>query len=380
MFYPTAACTLALSLLAPLPPSVQEPARAAAADTLVASDGAPAALGRIPADTPAEDAERWRKMVAALTRAVPPAEKRSFELEVDVRVRDERGSNDFKARFGYLEEGEGFVRMTVLEEDGGVRQIQMRGPDPKRKGRLAYWFRRDRGDGKTDGWIRQSGTEAQSDRDAMDRFASASYDIARVMDPNSMRIVRVRSLTPAADYNPAVGFLKLGGDRGVQLPDVDVYGKRGGRAERVAQLAARLHWIELGTPDFRIFETGLDRSTRRELRKRVKRVVFGLDPSSDRPDHPVLILVSPYGDGSLQGPGSVLMQCTEWFSEDDYEGVREGGTPRPRLPGRFYAYETVENPTSPTGMGFSSTSTADLYLKDGSTLDAKLTPADFVGS
>ncbi|MEO0663575.1 MAG: hypothetical protein AAFZ87_18735, partial [Planctomycetota bacterium] len=86
MFYPTAACTLALSLLAPLPPSVQEPARAAAADTLVASDGAPAALGRIPADTPAEDAERWRKMVAALTRAVPPAEKRSFELEVDVRV------------------------------------------------------------------------------------------------------------------------------------------------------------------------------------------------------------------------------------------------------------------------------------------------------
>ena len=93
----------------------------------------------------------------------------------------------------------------------------------------------------------------------------------------------------------------------------------------------------------------------------------------------MLILVSPNGDRSLQGPGSVLMQCTEWFSEDDYGGVPEGGTPRPRLPGRFYAYETVESAASPTGIAFSSTSTADLYLKDGSTLDAKLTTADFVG-
>ncbi|MEM8713520.1 MAG: hypothetical protein AAGG01_21460, partial [Planctomycetota bacterium] len=76
------------------------------AEQLPAMDGRPAAAGRIPEGTSQAAADLWNELTLSLKgNAAPGTGPRSFELEFEGRVRTKDGSNDYTARFGYLDLG-----------------------------------------------------------------------------------------------------------------------------------------------------------------------------------------------------------------------------------------------------------------------------------
>ncbi|MEM8709762.1 MAG: hypothetical protein AAGG01_02320, partial [Planctomycetota bacterium] len=236
-----------------------------------------------------------------------------------------------------------------------------------------YWFRKLTGDAATD-WILQTRRDHREAREDLDNYAAISYDIARIIDPTTFRIVDLRLRKRRADSDRlALGVLDLERDPGIRLPDTDLHGKVGGREIKVSQLAEKLMWLELATPDFK--EIGDAKSRRRAERDgpRVKRLVFGLDPETKRPQ---LIIVAPTRtDDPLLVPGSLLVQCTEWFQ------AAPEGKPKSWIPGRFFTYEVVrEESEAATGLRyrFGNTASADLYMHENCDMNANLKREDFV--
>ncbi|MGB0332543.1 MAG: hypothetical protein ACPGPE_12090, partial [Planctomycetota bacterium] len=100
-----------------LPPGLDKARRAEA--PAMASDGKPAAPGRVPSDTPEGAQALWSQLAGSLSvdDGTPAADApRAFELEFDVRSRQASGTRNFSARFHYLDEGPGLVRGVVLDE------------------------------------------------------------------------------------------------------------------------------------------------------------------------------------------------------------------------------------------------------------------------
>lgn len=348
---------------------------------LLASDGKPALPGRVPEDATEPARAAWEALTEKLTvpRPAPPEGSAfSYEIKANGRFRDEEtGSQDARARLSYLDVAKGYVSLQILDDEDRVISTQMRGPDPARpqlERRLEYWYKKERGEGTTDGWLNQSGGDFSSDREEVDRWAVGAYDIARILTPRSMRLTSLRTLALAEEYDPATRFLKLAGDPGILFPDVDVLGVQGGGAQSIASLAEGLTWLEVRTPDFRLFEDGLTEEQKRALRASPKRVVIGIRPAgpgeSLADGRPALVIVSPTATGPLHAPGSLLMQCTEWFAQQ--------ARPEVILPGRLYAYEAVPSPTSPTGVAFDGQTTVDLFLVEGCRIGAGLTPQSFI--
>lgn len=359
------------------PPPAEAPATAAAADVLLASDGKEAKPGRLPGGVTEDAVKLWRGLEGALggAAAPPPGKEdapRSFELLLDVRLKRDSGTNDFRARFAYLDAGPGLVKGTLYKpRKDEVLSIQMRGLKDEASGRLGYWYRKVSGGGTTDGFVELRGSDFRTDREEVDQWAAASYDIARLIEPTSMRIVDLTALQPSGETRFDAGFIQLGDDPGFMLPRVDVLGVVDGKSQSLGELARNLVWLQLSTPDFRLFSTGTTRAQREAQRKAVKRVVFGLHKDTLRPN---LVIVAPSREGPLQAPGSVLVQCTEWFK--DRAGAPAGGE-APMLPGRFFAYEVLRNMRS-GALLFSDSASADLFLLDGSRLHADLKPEDFL--
>ena len=367
--------SLLLATLAPAAPAQEPPPtlppaldRAGATTELpLASDGQPAAPGRIPDDTEQGARALWAMLAGSLSvdDGTPAASApRAFELEFDVRSRQASGTQNFSARFHYLDEGPGLVRGVVLDEQRAERSTQMRGVDAR--GRLQYWFRKVQGEGQTDGWQSLRGPDFREDRAQIDSWAAISFDIARLTRPSSFRILSMRERTVAASeegVSPLV--LRFEDDpRGVVLPDTDIEGVREGRKQKVHELCAGLRWLEVRTPDFRDFREfggGGDPSFR---------LVFGMDPATGRPQ---VVLVAPGAEGPLQVPGAALVQCTEWLLHP-----AEGPPSRQSwLPGRFFAYETVPGAPGTSALRFSDVPRADLYFIDGD-MRATLEPGFFL--
>ncbi len=349
-----------------LPPALERPASQASAD--LASDGEVAAPGRVPGDTEEGARALWSQLAGSLSvdDGTPAADApRAFELEFDVRSRQASGTQNFSARFHYLDEGPGLVRGVVLDDQRAERSTQMRGLDDR--GRLQYWYRKVSGEGQTDGWESLRGRDSKESRAEIDSWAAISFDIARLTRPSSFRILslRERVLLPAEDGASPLTLRFDGDPRGVVLPGTDIEGVRDGRKQPISALCSGLKWLELQTPDFRDF---------RELNGRMPkarpyRLVFGLDPASGRPQ---VVLVAPGTEGPLQVPGAVLVQSTEWLLHP------EGAAPRDQswLPGRFFAYETLGAGPDPQALRFSDVPRADLYFVDGN-MSAELDPAFF---
>ena len=166
-------------------------------------------------------------------------------------------------RLQYLESGPGFVSGAILEDDGAIRSIQMRGLGEG--DRLGYWFRKYRGSGVTDGWIKLTQRDYKEDREEVDSYASISYDFARLIEPESCRVVALEERAVAPESDLAAGWLQFVGDPGIQLPERSRRAARGPREDaprpqRRSRLAGAL------TPDFRLVQQGLTRrsaSTRR---------------------------------------------------------------------------------------------------------------------
>ena len=187
-------------------------------------------------------------------------------------------------------------------------RIQMRGLGEG--DRLSYWFRKYRGSGVTDGWIKLTQRDYKEDREEVDSYASISYDFARLIEPESCRLVALRERAVAPESDLAEGWLQFVGDPGIQLPPNDLDGRREGRVRTLRALSADLVWLELLTPDFRLVQQGLTRRERLDEEKQVKRVVFGLHPETRRPQ---LVIVAPTAEAALQVPGTTLVQTTDWF-------------------------------------------------------------------
>lgn len=331
----------------------------------LAVDGQPAAAGRVPEGTSEADRAAWSKLVGAVgrrARSGPADAPRSFELEFSMRYREEgKGVQESNVRFQYLEVGPGLVSIALLEKDGAVKSIQTRGLSAS--DRLEYWFRKFSGTATTDGWVKLTRRDYPTDRENIDTYADTAYDIARVTEPESCRIVSLRARTVAPETDLKRGWLQFVGDPGIQLPPNDVEGRQEPRVKTLRQLAANLVWLELATPDFRLLVKGRTSEEREADTRAIKRVVFGLDPKTGEP---LLAIVSPTRDAALQVPGSVLFQCTEWFDHGP-EGARS------RLPGRLFAYECAPDRAAPRRVAFDPTPTADLYMLDGGAMGAPLT-------
>ncbi len=352
--------------------------------TVMAVDGRAAEPGRIPEGTSQEASDLWDQLCRSLSPKGAGAKPthRSFELEFSGRIRSkETGSNDYRARFSYLEMGPGLVKATMLKDLGNgksiPKSIQMRGLGPGDA--LGYWFKKLTGDTKTD-WLVLDRRDYRTDREETDRWASISYDIARLTDPASFRVVELRKRSIRADSKLIdQGILDIQDDPGLRLPDTDIEGILGGKKQQVRDLAKGLVWLELATPDFRDLN---EKKSARQVREEeeagigppVRRLIFGLNPDNHRPE---LVIVAPHRtDMPLQVTGTVLLQCTEWF-----EAGPEGGT-KAWVPGRFYSYETEANtPAARKATGlryrFSNNTSADLFMLDGSNMHARLVREDF---
>ena len=351
-------------------------------DKVMAQDGQPAARGRVPEGTSQGASDLWRKLITSLAPPKVRAEAnaaRSFELEFNGRIRSETGSNEYKARFAYLEQGPGLVRAIMLNKRGEAKSIQTRGLGAG--DRSEYWFKKLIGDTKSD-WIELTRADYREDRDETDRWASISYDIARLTDPASFRIVSLQ-LRSIKDGSTRIGqgILDFQNDPGVRLPDTNIHGVVGGRGMTVAQLAKGLVWLELATPDFK--DLSSSKKTRRQLRQeqeagigpKVQRLVFGIDPKTSRPQ---LVIVAPHrSDMPLQVGGSLLVQCTDWILSGPE------GKPKSYVPGSFLSYETAaatKEEEQATGLRrrFSNSPSADLYISELSDMAARLRREDFL--
>ena len=362
---PALALTTAAARAQEAPPDLPPPREPAAPaeDLLLASDGAPAAPGRVPADTSEAARRLWTQLAGSLSvdDGTPAADApRAFEFEFDVRHRQSSGTQNFSARLRYLDEGPGLVRCEVLDDRGAERSAQMRGVDER--GRPLYWFRKVQGEGRTDGWRALRGRDTATSREEIDGWAAVAYDIARLTRPSSLRILslRERAPLPALDGDSPLRLRFEGDQGGLLLPAVDIEGVREGRAQQVHELCAGLRWLEVRTMDFRDLE---DRGPGADPRYRL---VFGMDPTSGRPR---VVVVSPSSQGPLQAPGTILAQCTEWLVHP------AGAEPADAswMPGRFFAYESV---LGPDGLRFSNVPRVDLYFIDGN-MRARLQRSDF---
>lgn len=338
-------------------------------DVLLAADGKPAARGRVPEATPEGARQLWERMVAAVGqpgRDAAQPKPRALDLQFSAKFRRPgEGTQESKVRLRYLEVGPGLVSGALIDDDGSVRSVQMRGLGDGDK--LTYWARKDKGDSVTDGWIKLAGRDFKEDREEIGLYASISYDFARMIEPESCRIVglQTRAVAPATDLQS--GWLQFEGDAGIQLPPNDLQGRREGRSKTLRALASELVWLELATPDFRLVQEDLSRREREAMAKQVKRVIFGLDRKTNLPQ---LVVVAPTASAALQVPGTTLVQTTEWFDLSD-------AAPKARFPGRFLIYETARDPGSRRGLGFDPTARADLFTLDGCAIDAPLAPKDF---
>ena len=322
--------------------------------SMLASDGDAAAPGRVPRDTTEGARLLWSRLAGSLSvdDGTPAGEApRAFQFEFDVRSRQPSGTQNFSARFHYLDEGPGLVRGVVLDQQRAERSTQMRGRDER--GRLQYWYRKVQGEGQTDGWQSLRGRDAKESRAEIDSWAAISFDIARLTRPSSFRIISLRERTMTREEGAPLQLRFDGDPHPVVLPGTDIEGVRGGRKQAISELCAGLQWLELQTPDFRDFRS----VEGAEARSRPYRLLFGIAPDSGRPQ---VVLVSPGSSGPLQVPGAVLVQSTEWLLHP------QAGAPKDQswLPGRFFAYETTTG-ASPSELRFSDVPRADLYFIDG---------------
>lgn len=181
-----------------------------AARPLLASDGEPVIPGRIPSDTPEAARALWERVLAWTRTDEAAAPVRSFDLGFDVVFRADDRHNQFPARYAFVDEP-GWLRCDVERS----KRVQVRGP---------------KGD-----WLiekgqatRLVGRENAQSRREMDQWVAISRNFISLTDPDKVRLVR----------------LALG-----QAPPAHVL------PSRDIPVAPGLQWLEVESPDFRLYES-----------------------------------------------------------------------------------------------------------------------------
>ena len=140
-------------------------------------------------------------------------------------------TKDVRAIFDYLDEAQGYVRGTYLDSGRSM----LRGPQ---------------GDWSVDpktGALKLDGREDQVSRDELDRLLAISRNFVSLARPEGVRLVDLRELNPkpidAALRTPLDRrTLEFGQGRFLRLPQ-----------NAMVQQALSLQWIEVASPDFRLY-------------------------------------------------------------------------------------------------------------------------------
>ena len=335
------AASLSLGASAPRPrptqgqdPPPAPPILPAEEPALRASDGQPAAPGRVPADTAPEALARWQRALAAI--GAGPAGERppiaGFDLELDVTHRREGGSNKTLAGFRYLEDPRGpFLRAFLERRNLAV----LRGPA---------------GDFLVDGEEVQSlaGREAAQDRRQLEEYLSICRNFLSLTRPDQVRLVRLeaRELAPPGEGD-AGADVRFTGD-----PELVV---RLARAED-ARLARTLEWLYVESPDFRLAQSSARAGTE------VPRALLGLERASGQVR---LAFLAEGGSGPLVAPRSL---CVEVRSYRELEGGW-------RVPQWLLVRPVDLQSALPR---FARLEDTELWLKQESVINPPLTPRDFL--
>ncbi|MCB9909358.1 MAG: hypothetical protein H6829_03715 [Planctomycetes bacterium] len=284
---------------------------------LLASDGQPALPGRIPEGTSPEAIARWNQVlrssrVGNTAAAVEPIQ--AFDLAFDAEVRSDvdAASNHEDVRFQFLDAAGGCL-LAQFERSG---RLSLRGP----KGDYLY-------DGKT--WSRLESREDKESRRELDRWVTIARNFVALTRPAAIRLVDLQSLTPTP---PAEGSLRLefGAGRYVFLPRIELM-----------EEAKALRWLEVTSPDFRLFDTGRDDAPGTVS---VYRALLGLDAEGR------IAMAQFHEDhgGAVDLRGALFARIRSWVS------LPSGYT----LPKQLETYRPL-----PDRPGFETLPGLDLWLK-----------------
>jgi len=331
----------------------------------IASDGQPAVAGRIPSDTDPVALARLAKLNDRFAKVAP---LRSFRLRFDALLRGE-ATQEFKTELRYLDAGPGWVSGAILHEDGTVKQSSMRGPRAD-GGKPYYW--QVLKDGQVQPLVGPEWTES---REEVDGWAALCHDMLLLQQPQRMRLMRVTARQ--AERVGAEGLearaLRFGPKETVWFPDtaVDV----DGRGQRLAERASELEWLELLTPDIRLWREKPGAGAAR-------RVLLGIDPVLGIPE---LAFLSQRAEGDLLDRETTLLHLGQWGPykgrADSAEGAATGGqgevggtAAKPSeywlpLSTRVFELRRAEGAERDSAqLAFNTRSTLDLFLRSGGEL------------
>lgn len=343
----------------PLPPGVNPGERGGQRGEWLASDGEPAAAGRIPNGTSDAARARYGKLAGRLTAK---DEVRSFSLRFDLEARTDSGAPQEARRteFRYLDEGPGWVYGAFLNPDGSVKQCQMRGPRDE-NGARGYWQVLKDG---TEVDLR-GGDDFSESRAELDGWAALCHDLLLLQQPTRLRLVRLEARTArlAGDKGIEARALVFGEGDVVVLPDTDVTPT--GRTQKLAERAVTLEWLEVVTPDIRLWRDGAGVEAQR-------RVLLGIDPSTGVPEFAVL---TQRVEGRIVDADATLLHLADWRPLDSgKKGGRanadgaDGGSWLPHSTRMFEVREAEGPERELAPVVFKNGARLDLFLMAGGSI------------
>jgi len=175
---------------------------------LLASDGQPVTPGRIPSDTTKAAKDRWEKVLAA-TRVpgLPAAPIEGFDMQFEVQA----NGNEFDAHYRFKAK-EGYLYFRTPRS----KRVMLRGP---------------KGDYLIDEGVAEKlgGRGNQVGPKQLDEWTSIARNFIALTNPKAMRIVSLKTLA------------------GMTLPMPEL-------RDDLTQLAKHLTWLEVRSPDFRLYD------------------------------------------------------------------------------------------------------------------------------
>ncbi|MBV20731.1 MAG: hypothetical protein CMJ61_01020 [Planctomycetaceae bacterium] len=298
---------------------------------LVAVDGKPIAPGRIPEGTRPEAQVLWHKLTSGDRK---PA-IHSFDLSFEAQIRQPGKFNEIQATIRFLQHPRGpFLDASFARED----RRSVRGPRGD--------FLVEEGDAQP-----MVGLDFEEDRRSLDRWCALSSHFITLSQPERIRLISLDQRALSAEQPEPLSVnqhvVRFEGTDPLVLPSA-----------QLAQQARGLEWLDLQSPDFRLYETRLARA-----KGNVQRALLGLDPATGEVR---MAMLSEAVRGAIVLESALLILVPRY---QDFDG-------KTRVPAQLEVRE-VDPRTSP--WTFEARSGTTIYLKsDGRLNPPDLSPAAFI--
>ncbi|HIF42336.1 MAG TPA: hypothetical protein EYQ74_14735 [Planctomycetes bacterium] len=298
---------------------------------LVAVDGKPIAPGRIPDGTRPEAQALWHKFTSGDRK---PAIK-SFDLSFEAQIRQPGKFNEIQATIRFLQHPRGpFLDASFARED----RRSVRGPRGD--------FLVEEGDAQP-----MVGLDFEEDRRSLDRWCALSSHFITLSQPERIRLISLEQRDLHAEQPEPLSAnqheVRFEGTDPLVLPSA-----------QLAQQARGLKWLDIQSPDFRLYETRLARA-----KGNVQRALLGLDPATSEVRMAML---------SEAVSGAIVLESALLILVPRYQDLGDTA----RVPAQLEVRE-VDPRTSP--WTFQTRSGTTIYLKrDGRLNPPDVSPATFI--